>query len=88
MHLGKVIYVGNERSEVEMQDSVKEVPEESLNQAELSADNDSDVDNIKSDVEGGSSDEAPEEIKIVKYFENEDPCDAEMQSKFKPAVRM
>ena len=49
---------------------------------------DSDVDNIKSDVEGGSSDEAPEEIKIVKYFENEDPCDAEMQSKFKPAVRM
>ena len=73
---------------MEMQDSVKEVPEESLNQAELSADNDSDVDNIKSDVEGGSSDEAPEEIKIVKYFENEDPCDAEMQSKFKPAVRM
>ena len=46
------------------------------------------MDNIKSDVEGGSSDEAPEEIKIVKYFENEDPCDAEMQSKFKPAVRM
>merc|ERR1712192_140001 len=34
--------------------------------------------------QGGSSDEAPEEIKIVKSYENEEePCDAEMQSSSK-----
>jgi len=83
--IGEKSHVSNKKSEVvlEKQDSVKEVPEKGLDEAEVSADNDSDVDDIKSDVEGGSSDEAPEEIKIVKCYENEDLCDAEMQPKSK-----
>ena len=48
----------------------------------LSAENGSAAEDIKSGNES-SSDEAPEEIKIVKSYENEDPCDADTQLKSK-----
>jgi len=44
-------------------------------------DNNSDVEEPLGDIEGDSSDEAPEEIKIVKSYENEDPGDIELSSK-------
>jgi len=85
LYIGEKAHVVNKTSEtvLKKQDPSNEVSEEGLDKAELSADNDSDVDDIKSDLEqGGSSDEAPEEIKIVKCYENAvEPCDAEMQSR-------
>jgi len=77
--------VGYSTNEVllEKQDPVEEeVLEEGLDQAVQGDDNESDVEDVKSDLEG-SSDEAPEEIKIVKCYENEDPCDADTQSRSK-----
>jgi len=47
----------------------------------LSLLSDSDVEEPLGDIEGDSSDEAPEEIKIVKSYENEDPGDIELSSK-------
>ena len=46
-----------------------------------SEDNNSDVEETVGDIEGHSSDEAPEEIKIVKSYENEDPGDKGTSSK-------
>ena len=46
-----------------------------------SEENNSDVEETVGDIEGHSSDEAPEEIKIVKSYENEDPGDIESSSK-------
>jgi len=84
LYIGEKAHVVNKTSEtvLKKQDPSNEVSEEGLDKAELSADNDSDVDDIKSDLEqGGSSDEAPEEIKIVKCYENEeDSVDANMKS--------
>ena len=77
--------VGMNTNEVvlEKQDTVEEeVLEEDLDQAVEGDDNESDVEDVKSDLEG-SSDEAPEEIKIVKCYENEDPGDDDLQSRSK-----
>merc|ERR1712192_152284 len=80
----KAVIEEKEEGDLKKEDPSNEVSEEGLDKAELSADNDSDVDDIKSEVEGDSSDEAPEEIKIVKCYENEEePCDAEMQTRSK-----
>ena len=50
------------------------------NEDQYPEDNNSDVEPV-GDIEGHSSDEAPEEIKIVKSYENEDPGDIESSSK-------
>ena len=76
--------VGNNTNEVvlEKQDTVEEEVLEDLDQADQGDDNESDVEDVKSDLEG-SSDEAPEEIKIVRCYENEDPGDDDLQSRSK-----
>ena len=47
----------------------------SAHEDQHSEDNNSDVEETVGDIEEDSSDEAPEEIKIVKSYENEDPGD-------------
>merc|ERR1719462_859091 len=75
---------------VENADSVKEdinVPDDSKASAhedQHPEDNNSDVEETVGDIEGDSSDEAPEEIKIVKSYENEDPGD--IKSSLKSSV--
>ena len=56
----------------------------SAHEDQHSEDNNSDVEETVGDIEEDSSDEAPEEIKIVKSYENEDPGD--IKSSLKSSV--
>ena len=72
---------------VENADSVKEDinvhddSKASAHEDQHSEDNNSDVEETVGDIGRDSSDEAPEEIKIVKSYENEDPGDIESSLK-------
>merc|ERR1719357_2086563 len=53
----------------------------SAHEDQHSENNNSDVEETVGDIEGDSSDDAPEEIKFVKSYENEDPGDKGTSSK-------
>ena len=73
----------NKTNEAVHEEGLEEGLNKAVQGAQLSPDNESDVEDVKSDLEG-SSDEAPEEIKIVKCYENEEgPCEADVQSQSK-----
>ena len=74
--------VGDKTNEVAVEEVLEEGLDQAVQSAELSA-GESDAEDAKSDTEG-SSDEAPEEIKTVKCYENEEEsAEADVQSRSK-----
>ena len=74
--------VDDKTNEVAVKEVLKDL-DLTIQGVELSPDIASDVEDVKSDIEG-SSDEAPEEMKIVKCYENdEEPGEADVQSRSK-----
>ena len=74
--------VGDKTNTVAVEEVLEEGLDQAVQSAELSA-GESDAEDAKSDTEG-SSDEAPEEIKTVKCYENEEEsAEADVQSRSK-----